>query len=262
MLAASALAVMHPGLAPAQPGDDVPRRKPAKHADVQHDCSGGAGSQSGLFLACGELPLDLPVKFRLNTHLSQVGGSDFVAAARAAADTWNHPFGFGTPSPYEEAIEVLGTTTAGSGRDGINVVMWGNPADCGAAGAIAVACLRYESDSGAGAHRIVEVDIILNYDETWAFPSGIDEWVGVATGSAATATGSWLDVQSTLAHEFGHAVGLEHIGTAGFPFPSRAGDIGKHLQTMYLYDYRGSTAKRSLEAGDILGLHHIHERMN
>lgn len=258
LLAAAALAVMHPGTAPAKPADTMVRQA-LKHAKLHDGCGAGLGEQTGLFKACGEFPIDLPMSFAYNPLLNQVTGPEFVEALNGAADAWNHPFGIGTPSPFGTVIDIATTTTRGAVRDGVNVVVWGNTADCGLPGVIAVACLRYDGASGDARHRIVEVDIILNYDETWRQASAADELSGIVSGTAAQSFVNWIDLESVLAHEFGHAIGLEHIGTPGFPYPSRLADTGQHLQTMYRYDFRGSTIKRTLDVGDILGLRHVTE---
>ena len=231
------------------------------HGKAGHQCGGGTGAETGLFRSCGEFPASLPMSFSYNPLLNQVTQAQFAAALHGAADAWNEPLG-PVPSPFGEVLSIGGTTTKGLDEDGTNVVLWGNPADCGLPGAVAVACLYYAGPSGTARHRIVEVDVILNYDETWHQAAGVEEVTGVVTGTAAVAnpSASWFDVQSILAHEFGHALGLEHVGNgSSLPNFSDLTDLGKHLQTMYPVDFRGSTAKRSIEIGDILGLNYVYE---
>jgi len=226
-----------------------------------HQCGGGTGAETGLYRSCDEFPVSLPMTFSYNPLLNQVTGPEFTAALNGAADAWNQPFGVGIPSPFGTVLTIGGSTTKGAAKDGTNVVSWGNPADCGLPGVVAVACIRYASNNPA-THEIVEVDIILNYDETWRQATGLDQLMGTATGNAALAgpSANWLDVQSALAHEFGHALGLEHVGHgSSVPNFGDLTDLGKHMQTMYPVDFRGSTAKRTIELGDILGLNYVYE---
>lgn len=233
-----------------------------KHRDASgHRCA-DAGEATGLYKFCGETPESLPLTFTYNPAQSKISSANFLQAIRGAADAWNKPYGSAIPSPFGTVLQIANaSTTRGLAKDGVNVVLWGDPADCHLPGAIAVACLHYAGPSGSAAHRIVEVDIILNVDETWRHATDLDELTGYGTGTAAVALASWFDVQAVLTHEFGHAIGLEHfIGVRAYP--SDLTDAGRHLQTMYAADYRGSTAKRSLEAGDILGLREVVDAAN
>lgn len=232
-----------------------------KHADTGHHC-GGAGSETGLYLWCGEAPASFPLSFSYNPAFSQVSGSEFDSAVRGAASAWNNPV---PPVADGPVLSIAGSTTAGLGKDGKNVVLWGDPADCGVPGAVAVACLHYAGPSGTARHRIVEVDIVLNVDEVWEQAGILENVTGQATGNVAYAnpTANWFDVQSAITHEFGHAIGLEHIGNASsVPFFEDLTDLGKHMQTMYSIDVRGSTAKRTLELGDLMGLREVAEYVN
>jgi hypothetical protein len=254
LLAAAALAVVQPASAPATPGDGVVRSI-TRHAKLHHDCGDGLGSQTQLFLSCGEFPASLPMTFQVNHLLNQVTGPQFTAAVNGAANAWND-----APTAPPAVFTIGGTTTKSVVRDGTNTILWGNPSDCEAPGAAAVACIYYDGGTGAARHRIVEVDVILNYDETWLQATGFDEVTGVATGSAGLANNAWLDVQSALTHELGHAIGLEHIGNQAVdPWFRDLTNYGKHLQTMFAWELRGSTIKRTLDVGDILGLAYIAE---
>lgn len=201
-----------------------------------------------LFRTCREYPASLPITFVMDASGSKVPTADFLAAARTSLATWNQAW------PMGGALKDGGTASSGIGRDGKNTIAWGNPASCGAPGAVAVACLWMAGSSGTAAHTIVEVDIVLNREETWRQANGLDLVAGTASGTIGVANGGWLDVQSVITHELGHALGLDDIGNQTTSWPFALSDAGQHTQTMYRWMYRGSTHARTLDVGDLAGV--------
>lgn len=212
---------------------------------ASHECT--PDTPGLLFRTCREYPASVPMSFLADTSGSKVANADFLAAVEGSLEAWNMAW------PYGNAFTYGGTTSSGFGRDGKNTISWGNPNSCGIPGAAAVACIWFEGSSGRAAHTIVEVDIVLNKTETWKQASGVEALAGEASGTIGTATAAWLDVQSVITHELGHALGLDDIGNQTTSWPFALSDAGRHTQTMYRWTYRGSTHMRTLDAGDIAG---------
>jgi hypothetical protein len=215
----------------------------------------------------------LPLRLSYNpagapSSLIDGGGHDTTPRAiRAAADAWDMfwPFDGSACAP----LCYMGTTGAPFGFDHVSSIVWDSPSRCGgSASDVAIACLWYAGTSGASAHRIVEVDVILNPAVSWANPApgdpealagdvvGLDPvdvpqlHLAVNGMELNPFYGAWNDVQSALTHEFGHAFGLEHIGAAS-RFPNNLADAPIYTETMYRWAYAGTTNKRTPEAGDV-----------
>lgn len=207
---------------------------------------------------------NLPIRLFVDPSGAPVSlkSSAITAAVAGASQAWNLawplPTGFGV-----SVFRVAGSASATAVRDGRNVVGFGNPALCGGrADALAVACTWYEGTAGTGAQRIAEVDVIVNPTVAWRVASGAQ----LATGEAAGLTQfpfvglcptPWFDLQSTLTHELGHALGLRHIGSSGSYFPQQGLDVHQFTQTMYRWDYPCTTNKRTLDTGDIAGAQQV-----
>lgn len=203
----------------------------------------------GVFKTCNErIELGKPIHFKLvGSRPAGVTADEATLAATLAALEWNRHWP-ALPHPTCGAVCFDGKGSAGVGPNGFSTISWGATTQCGGADpdGVAVACVYSNAD-----RRITEVDVILNSSKTWRAP--IADATGEVAGAVPNAGGDWYDVQSALTHEFGHAIGLEDIGAAR-PWPYDLTDTVRYQQTMYGFYYKGSTNKRTLDAGDIAGL--------
>lgn len=128
-----------------------------------------------------------------------VSGSDPVAAARAAVDSWNEVPGTAL------RFKPLQSTSAGhNSTDNLSVISIADMSDPSVAsalnGAVAITIPEYIVSSGSAANgQIIDADILLNPQFTFS-----------TTGAAGA-----YDLQSVLTHEIGHAVGADHTGIIG-----------------------------------------------
>lgn len=210
-----------------------------------------------VFLYCGE-HIARPLTFKVNPSGSGVSSGLVQGVTRDAIAQWKLFWPLAVNSSECLPLCYGGTTTTGFGEDGKSTILWGDPGRCGGghSGGIGVACLWYEGSQGAPRHRIKEVDIILNKNVEWKQATGADLAIGEAEGTTAGLVPSdgWYDVQSTLTHELGHALGLEDIGNLADRFAYDLTDAPKYSQTMYRWYYPRSTDKRTLNYGDVAGL--------
>lgn len=219
----------------------------------------GCDPETWLWKYCGEhLRYDKRLSFKVNhaSKPSNLSANTIKDAAEEAAREWNRVWPLYRDKIGCEVVCIArDDSTLGAALNGENTILWGNPSVCGGTSdTIAIACLYYEGSSGAARHRIREVDIILNPAKAWRQPGALseDNLTGELRGVYPIMTPSWYDLQSALTHELGHAIGLEHVGE-GRRFPSDFSAVGQHTQTMYASTYPGTTNKRSLDVGDIMG---------
>lgn len=172
---------------------------------------------------------DIPVGYLVNSSNRPSGAESAITAAFQAWDNENPAMDF----------NYQGTTTALSGAvlDGYNVVSWEN-ITTDYPGAIAVTVVWYSR----GSKEIAEVDTVMNSADPWSVNAGF-------TGNPDAGTGdpTAYDVQNIMTHEAGHWLMLEDL----YQWKTQK-------LTMYGYGSLGELQKRTLGAGDKLGIDRIY----
>lgn len=161
-------------------------------------------------------------------HLNDLTPANYFSPIYAGVQVWED-----VPSAYCE-FDYGGTTpTNTDGLDGTNLVYFDAQGVNFPVGTTAIAYSRTWATGGGSSYRAVESDMIWNSRD---YPP------------STTGASGQHDLQSVIAHEFGHHLGLGHAGPAGSP-PG----IGPLITaaTMYGYSTAGDTTKRSLHIDDI-----------
>lgn len=171
-------------------------------------------------------PSDLPFIYRLNVNTPDT----YIDPIWRGAKVWND-----VPSSYFEFKQGETTTAQSVGRDGINLVFFdlqgvnfSNPN---------VIAFSSTFTTGAQGYKAYESDLVWNSKDHPPSPTG-----------ASNA----MDLQSTIAHEFGHHLGLDHTG---LPAGANSG-CGPLVPaaTMWWATSNGDTSGRILHIEDIVGL--------
>ncbi|MBL8956582.1 MAG: matrixin family metalloprotease [Myxococcaceae bacterium] len=158
-----------------------------------------------------------PVRFVVDRDLDQkLKAPGALDAVKAAVKTWASAM----PN-VDVTVEAGDPSTAGST---IAVIDHDWPYDDGVMG-VAILKVDYAND------RIVEADLFFNAAQ--------NEFRVLEPGSKRG--GRFADVQNTVTHELGHALGLQH-------------EQGQEDAVMYPLAYNGDVNKRNLSADDIAGL--------
>jgi len=177
------------------------------------------------------LDSDIPFVYMLNN----ITPANYVPAIDAGTQVWED-----VPSSYWE-FENGGFTSANTDvQDGINLIFFDIQGVNFDPGTNTIAYSRtWTSGSGSNYHA-TESDLIWNARD---YPPS-------TTGAI-----NQQDLQSVIAHEVGHHLGLGHSGPAGGP-PG----VGPLISaaTMYGYSSNGDTTKRSLHYDDIAGVSAIY----
>ncbi len=171
-------------------------------------------------------PSDLPFIYRMNDSTPDT----YYDAIWKGAKVWND-----VPSSYFEFRRGENTSASGVGRDGINLVFFdlqginfSNPN---------VIAFSSTFTSGAQGYKAYESDLIWNSKDH---------------PPSTTGASNAQDLQSTIAHEFGHHLGLDHTG---LPTGASSGCGPLVPQaTMWYASANGDTSARVLHIEDIVGL--------
>lgn len=174
-------------------------------------------------------PSDLPFVYRLNQSIPQ----SYIAPIEAGANVWND-----IEASYFEFQRGENTTATSVSRDGINLVFFdlqgvnfSNPN---------VIAFSSTFSTGGQGFKAYESDLIWNARD---FPP------------AVTGIGG-IDLQGTIAHEFGHHMGIDHTG-----LPSGASSgCGPFVQaaTMWYAVSQNDTTQRSLHPEDIIAATYLY----
>jgi hypothetical protein len=191
------------------------------------------------------------------------GAEDLALALRAAIEGWR-----GASAPCS-ALSILPQAAAArpARLDGVNVVTfatttWGRDGLPYDPSAVAITTVSYRSEPGQQEHgAITDTDIELNA-VGFRFAR-----LGEERGEASSSAGKPVqDLQNTLTHELGHALGLGHncreqaaarppIDQDGVPVPEcdAAGEAVRRA-TMFPYAAERETQKRSVGPDEALGV--------
>jgi hypothetical protein len=202
-----------------QDGRKTPKRIP--RTPVAAGCSVTANDANTLYsVGAWRLPAD-GITYYVNLRSIPTNlRPQIQQILRDAAAVW-------TDTDSRQVFVDGGATNRPAGRfDGVNAIGWGRTS----AGAIATTYVWY-NDSG----EAIEADTVFSNALPWAIfnPSG---------GECQTSPVAY-DAQNIAAHEFGHWVGLLDL------YQLAESDL-----TMYGYSNVGELKKRTLGAGDRLGV--------
>ncbi|MFN7133053.1 MAG: matrixin family metalloprotease, partial [Myxococcales bacterium] len=165
-----------------------------------------------------EITFHLPAKLPPGVTAAEVRD-----AAERSLRAWSEVSGLRLRFEQGPANARAGYDAAGTNRNDILFVESGWSYD---ENAVAVTLVTVDRDR----HHIIDADILLNADKR--------RFKKLADGTRAAPV--YDDLQNTLTHELGHALGLAHTHDAE--------------ATMFADTQRGETAKRELSADDIDGI--------
>lgn len=177
------------------------------------------------------LDSDIPFIYKLNDSTPP----EYSGPIAAGAQVWED-----VVSSYWEFESGGFTSDSSVALDGTNLVFFDSEGVNFTPGTNTIAfSSTWTSGSGSNYHAI-ESDLIWNARDFAPSPTG-------ASGQQ--------DLQSVIAHELGHHLGLGHAGPAGGP-PG----VGPLIPaaTMYGFSSNGDTSKRSLHIDDIAGVSSIY----
>lgn len=170
--------------------------------------------------------LDSDIPFYYQLHVSTP--PNWIPAIDAGAQSWED-----LPSCYWE-FENGGLTTASDDiQDGVNLVFFDLQGVNFPSPTNTIAFSRTFTQGSGASYHAVESDLIWNARD---FPPSI-------TGDPGS-----QDLESVMAHEFGHHIGLAHTGPIGGP--PGCGELIT-AATMYGQSANGDTTKRSLHIDDV-----------
>ncbi|MFA5866495.1 MAG: matrixin family metalloprotease [Actinomycetota bacterium] len=195
-----------------------------KDGTVKPAGGGGGKAQTYTFLAKGVKWKALPVTYVINPTNEDGLSSDFVATAiSGGAEEWDAYTSDELFGSY--SMDVNASYDGGASADGRNEIVFGSYLD---SRVIAITTIWGYFGGPVQYRSIVETDILFNNYFSW--------------GDAAVAA-TKMDLQNIATHEIGHVAGLGDLYTTS-----------ALEETMYGYSTQGETKKRTLNAGDILGV--------
>lgn len=201
---------------------------------------------------------DLPARvIVVNNSGGLVNSTELLEAVVAAAAAWNAAWSVPGLNQGSCLGKVSGTALC------VDPTVLSSPISPTPAGAIQVQFGSLASGTVAtttnrpnpGSH-FQHATVILSTNVSWRtqldpepHQAGLGEVRTALDGLCPTLLGAvctpgWYDVQNAVAHELGHALGMEH------PQPF----LWNSQETMYQYLWQGETGKRTLSHGDLAGL--------
>ncbi len=184
----------------------------------------GGSAQNYAFLGKGVKWKTLPVNYTINPTNKDSLSSDFVTTAiSGGAEEWDAYTGAELFATY--SVDVNAGYDGGATADGRNEFVFGNYLS---SNVIAVTTIWGYFGGPVQTRSIVETDILFNNYYSWG---------------DATLDSTKMDLQNIATHEIGHVAGLGDLYTTS-----------ALEETMYGYSTEGETKKRTLNAGDILGV--------
>jgi len=166
----------------------------------------------------------LPVTYVVDADNPYGLSSTFIASAiQSAAQEWDANTGAALFDGYGIVQEA---SWDGDTPDGRNELLFDNYPQ---ANVIAVTVIWGVFSGSPSARRITEFDVMFDTDFTWG---------------DATLNSQLMDLQNIATHEIGHGLGLNDLYTASCS-----------EETMYGYSDYGETKKRTLNTGDVAGIH-------
>jgi len=171
--------------------------------------------------------VDIPFVYQLNNTTPP----EYTGPIAAGGLEWDN-----VPSSYWEFIRGADTPVGGPGFDNVNLVFFDLEGNNFGPPPSNVIAFSQTFTSNSGGYHSVESDLIWNARDFPPSPNG-------EPGAQ--------DLQSVMAHEFGHHIGLGHQGPFGGP-PGCGVTITDAV--MYGFSSNGDTSARHLHIHDIAGV--------